>query len=144
MIEERAGKFVVNMDEAVPVVVGAIATGAVDAGVEAFSGELDRWGQSWGFPAWAGRPLFGVEPLPPLDDWLIDLVGPGATALIGAIAKNKEVTNAGIGGLIFGVPELLANMVIRTKQKFTIPAFTPPPTPSAQRYVQGPRYIVRG
>jgi hypothetical protein len=138
MIEERAGKLEVKVEEALPIGVGAVAFGITDGVVEAFAGELDSLTRSWGLPGWAGIPLFGVEPLAPLDDWLIDVVGPSIVSLVGVASKNKEVTNAGVGGLLYGVPKILHYMMVRAR------GASQPVGPGVMPQRVQARYVVRG
>lgn len=140
MIEERAGKLELKMDEAVPVISGTAATMATDVALETLAKFYPQ--------EWMGKPLFGVEPLPPIDDWLIGVVGPGAATLIGALMKNKELMNGGLGGLLYGAPMIIHHSIVRFFQlpyPFGLPAGAPPAPPATQRAsIQGPSYIVRG
>jgi hypothetical protein len=88
------------------IIAGGTVTAAVDAILEAYSGE-------W-FPQYAGKPLFGFEPLPPLDDWVV-LGIPAAVYLVGHFAKKASVKNFGLGGLLYAGPMIIHHIIFRAK-----------------------------
>jgi len=85
---------------------GAVTTAVVDSILEGYSLE-------W-FPEYAGKPLFGVEPLPPVDDWII-LGVPAVLYLAGRFAKKASLKTFGLGGLIYAGPMIIHHMIVRAK-----------------------------
>jgi hypothetical protein len=97
---------------------GATTTAILDGILEAFSGE-------W-FPEYAGKPLFGVEPLPPLDDWAV-LGVPAAIYLVGRFAKKEPLETFGLGGLTYAGPMIIHHMIVRAKAYGVGPRASPSP-----------------
>jgi hypothetical protein len=119
---------------------GAISTSAFDGILEVFA---DIW-----FPQYAGKPLFGFEPLPPIDDWLVGaaplLTGAAATQL-----KNKDLMRLGVGGALYWGAMIIHQMILRAKAygvgSRSLPASTAPaeaPTTTPKKQAPKGRYQV--
>ena len=64
---------------------------------------------------WSGRFPFQTvftERLPSLDDWIVAAV-PGLLALLGALAGNKDLFMAGLGGSLYGGGMFLHHIITR-------------------------------
>jgi hypothetical protein len=85
---------------------GAVSTGTLDGILEAFA---DMW-----FPQYAGKPLFGFEPLPPIDDWLVG-VAPLLTGTIATQMRNKDLMRVGVGGALYWSAMIVHHMILRAK-----------------------------
>ena len=85
---------------------GAISTGVLD-------GILDIIFDMW-LPQYVGKPLFGFEPLPPIDDWLV-----GAAPLLTGVAatqlKNKDLMRLGVGGALYWGAMMVHQIILRAK-----------------------------
>lgn len=90
--------------------IGALTSVSVDVGLEIFfpreKAEWMRW----------GHPLFGIEPLPPLDDWLV-LGTSAAVFLAGYLTKRDTVRQFGEGMLLYSGPMIIHHMFRRAKDK---------------------------
>jgi hypothetical protein len=111
---------------------GAVSTGVLDG----FLGIIfDMW-----LPQYAGKPLFGFEPLPPIDDWLVG-AAPLLTGVAAAQMGNRDLMRVGVGGALYWGAMIVHNMIFRAKaygvgprssQASTSPAAAPTTTPRTQ------------
>jgi len=86
--------------------IGAFATGAVDAGLEAYKNIN---------PAVNGTvPYIVIHPaIPPVNCWLADAGTPLALYALGKVLKKKMLVDMAKGGAIYGVSELLGQTLYR-------------------------------
>jgi len=90
--------------------LGAVASGVIDGILEAYHEAYIK-----------GTPAEGkvfpyvptVEPLPPVDDWIV-LGIPAAAALIGHASGNDAVKDFGVGGLLYAGPMIVHRVMIRS------------------------------
>jgi len=86
--------------------IGAFATGAVDAGLDAYK-TIN--------PAVAGNVIYTVvnPALPALNCWIADAGVPLALYALGKVTKKKMLIDMAKGGAVYGVSELLGQTVYR-------------------------------
>jgi len=86
--------------------IGAFATGAVDAGLAAYK-NID--------PSASGSVLYTVvnPALPSLNCWIADAGVPLALYALGKVTKKKMLIDMAKGGAVYGVSELLGQTLYR-------------------------------
>ena len=86
---------------------GAATTAAIDGILEMFPASNPQ--------KWSGKFPYvpTIEPLPPVDDWIV-LGIPAVTAAVGHFAKKEKIRNFGLGGLIYAVPMFIHHIIIRS------------------------------
>ena len=86
--------------------IGAFATGAVDAGLEAYKNVN---------PAVNGTvPYIVIHPaIPALNCWIADAVTPLALYALGKVTKKRMFIDMAKGGAVYGVSELLGQTLYR-------------------------------
>ena len=83
---------------------GALTAALVDAALEIYTCSDTK--------PWADKPLFGVEPLPPLDDWLV--LGISLIPLLyGHFSHNYTIKTIGEGMTLYAIPMLTRVMACR-------------------------------
>jgi hypothetical protein len=107
--------------------IGAFATGAVDAGIEGYFTYMGGQGKDLRntFPYIEFTPY-----LPPVDDWLAEAGVPLLLYVLGKGMKKDSLVQMAKGGAIYGVSQLAGITLIRVAKQFA------PPT--AARYVLVP------
>ena len=98
--------------------IGALATSAVDMGIEAnytFNGGLGN--------SLDGQfPYIGIhDAIPPLDDWIADAGVPALFYFMGKALKKKRLIEMAKGGAIYGVSQL-AGLTLYRVAKLATPA----------------------
>jgi hypothetical protein len=125
---------------------GAVSTGVLDGILDII---FDRW-----LPQYAGKPLFGFEPLPPIDDWVVG-AAPLLTGVVATHLKNKDLMRFGVGGALYWGGMIVHQMIFRAKaygvgprssQASTAPAEESTATPRKQVSTEPTkgRYLVTG
>lgn len=110
---------------------GGAGTAVLDGVLQSiWAKDPDYW--SGKFP-YIGFPVF-PDQLPPVDDWIVAGV-PAVLALLGALAKNKDLLRAGVGGSVYGGGVLLHHTIVRN-----LPKVIPPSSPGSE---QKKRYSVK-
>lgn len=92
-------------------VAGASVMGITEAALEVYSPEL--FGQPTRISA--TNPPLGVEPLLPIEKWVIVPVG----GVVGLLTKRSRKTNIrafGNGAWIYVAPRIVSREIVRTKQ----------------------------
>jgi hypothetical protein len=109
--------------------------GAVSTGV--LHGILNIIFEVW-FPQYAGKPLLGFEPLPPIDDWLV-----GAAPLLTGVAAtqmgNRDLMRVGVGGALYWGAMIVHNVILRAKAYGVGPRSSPASTAPAEEPAAMPR-----
>jgi hypothetical protein len=75
---------------------------------------LDIVFHTWLPPYWE-RPLFGAEPLPSVNDWLVG-VAPLATGISATQLKNKDLMRVGVGGALYWIAMMINQTILRAKE----------------------------
>jgi hypothetical protein len=136
--------------EEIPQAILELSGGAVSTGI--LDGILGIIFDMW-LPKYAGKPLFGFEPLPPIDDWLVG-VAPLLTSAAATQLKNKDLIRLGVGGALYWGGMIVHQIIFRAKaygvgprspQASTAPA-EPTATPRKQVSTEPTkgRYLVTG
>lgn len=89
---------------------GAATVGAVEAVLENFSPML------FGQPTKTSntnRPLLGIEPLVPVETWMVLPIG-GLIAF--ATRKSPKLKAFGDGALLYAVPRIVSREIVRTEE----------------------------
>ncbi len=93
------------VSENIGMLIGAVATAGVDAGLEAYfvvAGARNQF------------PYLLIHPsIPPLDDWIANVGTPLALYALGKVLKKKLLINMAKGGAVYGFSELLGITVYR-------------------------------
>lgn len=112
--------------------IGALGAGIGDAILEV---KADEW-----FPEQAGKPLLGIEPLPPVDDWAV--LGASLIPLgIGHFAKNDAVKSLGVGMALYAGPMIAHHMIVRASWQLGYKTFDMTPL-LYESYARGPNMAV--
>jgi hypothetical protein len=95
------------LSEIIPYAIGAITSAVVDGALEVvYFSNPDYWTDQ--FPFVTPSPL-----IPPADDWIAGAVVPGVIYGAGHLAKNKNIEDVGVGALLYGLPMLLKEFILR-------------------------------
>ena len=88
-------------------IAGAVATGLLDGVMEGvFESNPGYWMNKF--------PFIGtVNPLPPVDDWIV-LAVPAAAYAYGRFGKNEAAKNFGLGGLLYAGAMFIHQIIIRS------------------------------
>jgi len=93
----------------VPLVAGGLVTGGIDGVIEmVYASNTEKWSGKFPF-------IPTIEPLPPLDDWIV-LAVPLVALGVGHITKKEAVKNFGIGGLIYAGAMFLHHIIMNTRR----------------------------
>ena len=121
------------MSVVINIVEGAFISAGLDGLLEAKSGD-------W-FPEHADKPLLGIEPLPPLDDWAV--LGVSTIPLaVGHLGKNEAVKSLGVGMTVYSGAMLLKNAIVRSSSKLGVFRALDMIPILYESYSQGPEMIV--
>jgi len=104
--------------------IGALATGLVDAGLESYFGYMTGIGKS---PAnqFPYIVIPGAEWLPPTDDWLAWAGTPLVLYAMGKLMKKPALTEMAKGGAIYGVSAFVGQTTLRVSYKLQGKLSTP-------------------
>lgn len=123
----------------VVIAISLVGIGALGAGIG--DGILEVKAEEW-FPEQAGKPLLGIEPLPPLDDWAVLGVSTIPLAL-GHLAKNDAAKSLGVGMTVYSGAMLLKNVIVRTSRQLGVFRALDMTPLLYESYSQGPQMAVQ-
>ena len=100
-------------------IIGALATGGVDAGMEAYYSYQEGSGHSVANQF----PFIGIHPaLPPVDDLISNAGVPLLLYALGKTMKKPRIVEMAKGGAIYGVSELIGLTMYRLARFIQQPA----------------------
>jgi hypothetical protein len=94
--------------EELPLVFGgAVTTGVIDGAIQmVHASDPAKW--SGKFPY-----IPTIEPLPPVDDWIV-LAVPTIALGVGHFTRREKIKAFGLGGLLYAIPMFIHHIMIRT------------------------------